>query len=328
MNRFQERTLSMKPLTSCVVSLLPASAAQADVVWPKGRTDLLHLSHVHRGGGAKEAPDNTLETFIWCWKNGSAVECDCRKTADGVGIMLHDPTLKRTARGIPPALATKDVSEALSWNEIKDIDVGFYQGAQFEGQHVPTIEATFAAMKGHPTYLAMVDEKGAGPEYIAKKAIEAGVQDQVYYTGPDHAKIFDWNKTLPGGKSLLWIGAWPGDHGTAERARADQDFRDMMKALRAKDFKYITAVSLHAYYDPKDPVDPFVPSSDILKELIAEFHAHGIAVCSIPFQGGEMEETYFKLFELGCDGFSTDYPSVMFSVIRKLKESANSAALC
>ena len=125
MNRFQERTLSMKPLTSCVVSLLPASAAQADVVWPKGRTDLLHLSHVHRGGGAKEAPDNTLETFIWCWKNGSAVECDCRKTADGVGSMLHDPTLKRTARGIPPALATKDVSEALSWNEIKDIDVGF-----------------------------------------------------------------------------------------------------------------------------------------------------------------------------------------------------------
>ena len=58
------------------------------------------------------------------------------------------------------------------WNEIKDVDVGLYQGAQFEGQHVPTIEATFAAMKEHPTYLAMVDEKGAGPEYIAKKAIE------------------------------------------------------------------------------------------------------------------------------------------------------------
>ena len=37
-------------------------------------------------------------------------------------------------------------------------------------------------------------------------------------------------------------------------------------------------------------------------------------------EGGETEEVYFKLHELGCDGFSTDYPSVMFSVIRKLKE--------
>ena len=42
-------------------------------------------------------------------------------------------------------------------------------------------------------------------------------------------------------------------------------------------------------------------------------------MCSIPFAGGETEEVYFKLFDLGCDGFSTDYPSVMFSVIRKLK---------
>ena len=31
---------------------------------------------------------------------------------------------------------------------------------------------------------------------------------------------------------------------------------------------------------------------------------------------------YFKLFDLGFDGFPTDYPSVMFSVIRKLKAAA------
>ncbi len=62
-----------------------------------------------------------------------------------------------------------------------------------------------------------------------------------------------------------------------------------------------------------------MPSTAYLKKIIAEFHAHNIPVCSIPFEGGETEEVYFKLFELGCDGFSTDYPSVMFSVIRKLK---------
>ena len=289
-------------------------------VWVKGRTAFLNLSHVHRGGGKLERPDNTLDTFMWCWRNGSALECDCRKTKDGVGIMLHDKTLKRTARGISPEFAAKNVSKELSWDEIKDVDVGSYLSPDFAHHRIPTIEATFAAIKGHPDWLCFVDEKGAGPEYIAKKALEAGVADQVYYTGPSHEKIFEWNKILPGGKSLLWLGAWPKNHGADERARADKWFRDAMAKLREKDFKFISAISIHSYYDPADPVDPFVPSSDVLREMVEEFHSRGIPVCSIPFQGGETEEVYFKLFDLGFDGFSTDYPSVMFSVIGKLKE--------
>ena len=283
------------------------------------RNELLYVSHIHRGGGKKESPDNTLATFKWCWENGSALECDCRKTKDGVGIMLHDDKLKRTARGISPELAEKSVSKDLTWAEIKDVDVGSYIDPKFAGHRIPTIEETFAAMKGHPTYLCFVDEKGAGPEYIAKKAVEAGVQDQVYYTGPSHTKIFEWQKTLPGGKAMIWLGAWPKNHGPEERARADKWFRERMAKLRAKEFKFIDVVSIHTYYDPKDPVDPFVPSTALLKEMVDEFHANGIKVASIPFMGGEMEETYFKLHELGFDGFSTDYPSVMFKVIKALK---------
>ena len=287
------------------------------------RTDLLHLSHAHRGGGRLERPDNTLETFLWCWGNGAALECDCRRTKDGIGIMLHDDTLRRTGRGISAALATNSVSRALAWADIRDVDVGSYLDPAYSSQRIPTIEAVFAAMKGHPTYLCFVDEKGAGPEYIAKKAVEAGVQDQVYYTGPSHEKIFEWNRILPGGKSLLWLGAWPKDHGPEERARADAWFRDAMAKLREKDFKYISCVSIHSYYDPADSLDPFVPSTSVLKDMINEFHEHGIPVCSIPFQGGETEEVYFNLHDLGCDGFSTDYPSVMFSVMRKLRGSVS-----
>ena len=283
------------------------------------RNELLYVSHVHRGGGKKESPDNTLETFKWCWENGSALECDCRKTKDGVGIMLHDDRLQRTGRGISEELSKKSVSKELTWDEIKDVDVGSYIDPKFAHHRIPTIEAVFAAMKGHPTYLCFVDEKGAGPEYIAKKAVEAGVQDQVYYTGPSHTKIFEWQKTLPGGKAMIWLGAWPKNHGAQERARADKWFRERMAKLRAKEFKYIDVVSIHTYYDPNDPVDPFVPSTPLLREMVNEFHANGIKVASIPFQGGELDETYFKLHDLGFDGFSTDYPSVMFKVIKDLK---------
>lgn len=291
----------------------------------KERAAGLYISHVHRGGGVNERPDNTLETFQWCWKNGSAIECDCRKTADGVGIMLHDWSLERTASGIPETMKRKAVSEELTWKEIKDVDVGSYLGTQFSHHRIPTIEATFDAMKGHPTYLAMVDEKGAGPEYIAKKAQSAGVVDQVYYTGPSYTNIVKWNAVVPGGKSLLWIGGWPRDRSKNERERVRAHFEKVMDTLRAADFKFVTAVSLHTYYDPDDPVDPFVLGTDYLRSLIEEFHAHGVKVCSIPFAGGDREEAYLKLWELGCDGFSSDYPSVMFGVIRKLQQNATGA---
>ena len=97
-------------------------------------------------------------------------------------------------------------------------------------------------------------------------------------------------------------------------------FEKVMDELRAADFRYVTAVSLNTYWNPDDAVDPFILGTDYLKQLIDEFHAHGVKVCSIPFEGGDREEVYHRLWELGCDGFSTDYPSVMFKVIRDLKE--------
>lgn len=288
-------------------------------VWVKNRAGLLHLSHVHRGGGKLERPDNTLETFLWCWQNGSALECDCRKTKDGIGIMLHDDTLARTARGIPPALAKRSVSKDLAWAEIKDVDVGSYLSPDFAHHRIPTIESVFAAIAGHPDWLCFVDEKGAGPAYIAQKAREAGVLGQIYYTGQDYPKALDWVRDTAGGKTLIWIGTWPKPKHTPEDiARFEAHFEKKMAEMRANNFKGVSAVSLHTYYNPAAE-EPFVPSTAYLKKIIAEFHAHGIPVCSIPFEGGETEEVYFKLFELGCDGFSTDYPSVMFKVINALK---------
>ena len=286
------------------------------------RTALLHVSHVHRGGGKLERPDNTLDTFKWCWENGSALECDCRRTKDGVGIMLHDATLRRTARGIPDALADKDVSNELTWEEIRDIDVGSYLSPDFAHHRIPTIEEVFNTMKGHPTWLCFVDEKGAGPAYIAEKARAAGVLDQVYYSGPSYAKAVEWTNAVPGGKTMLWIGTWPVPavgHPAADIERFEAHFENVMAEVRAGGFRSVSVVSLHSYFDPSAAV-PFVPRASYLKGLVDEFHAHGIPVCSIPFEGGEKEDAYFRLFDLGFDGFSSDYPSVMFSVIHKLKE--------
>jgi len=304
-----------------IIKPLPAPVSYRPSRTTTDRVAKMHLSHVHRGGGKLERPDNTLETFLWCWGNGSALECDCRKTADGVGIMLHDTTLARTGRGIPKELAVKQVSSELTWADIADVDVGSYLSPDYASQRIPRMDAVMQAMAGHPKWLLFVDEKGAGPAAIAASARKAGVVDQVYYTGKSVANAVQWMKEVPGGKTLVWIGAWPWNHAKSELARAEAHFRKIRDEIAAAGWsKNVSSVSLHTYYDPDYP-EPFVPATPFLKDLIAEFKAHGVAVCSIPFEGGETEEVYYRLFELGCDGFSSDYPSVMFKVIKDLCRS-------
>ena len=128
---------------------------------------------IHQGAG-NGLPRNSLEALKRTWERGAIPETDARFTKDGVLISFHDGAWK--GRRIADC----------TWAELKDEPVAAARGEAFAAIRIPTMDAVFAAMKGHPTYLCFVDEKGAGPDYIAKKAIEAGVQDQVYYTGPSH----------------------------------------------------------------------------------------------------------------------------------------------
>ena len=58
----------MNSKSRLIISVVAAMVSLSVLRLPAaGRVDLLHLSHVHRGGGKLERPDNTLETFKWCW---------------------------------------------------------------------------------------------------------------------------------------------------------------------------------------------------------------------------------------------------------------------
>lgn len=64
----------------------------------------------HRGASA-EAPENTLEAFRLAVVQGAdALECDVRLSRDGVPVLMHDPTLARTA-GQPGRVAAMTLAE-------------------------------------------------------------------------------------------------------------------------------------------------------------------------------------------------------------------------
>jgi glycerophosphoryl diester phosphodiesterase len=68
----------------------------------------------HRGASA-DAPENTLPAFALALAQGAdALELDVHATADGVPVVIHDPTLDRTTdrRGAVAGLGAEDVRAA------------------------------------------------------------------------------------------------------------------------------------------------------------------------------------------------------------------------
>ena len=71
----------------------------------------------HRGASG-HAPENTMAAFELALEQGAdAIELDVRLTADGVAVVLHDPTLDRTTSHRGPL-------SAMSADRLTDIDAG------------------------------------------------------------------------------------------------------------------------------------------------------------------------------------------------------------
>ncbi len=91
------------------------------------------LVTAHRGFSGK-TPENTLIAMKKAIEIGADyAELDVQETADGVLILLHDGTLKRTAN--------------LNWNiwettydSLQDVDVGSWFNSEFRGEPVPTLK--------------------------------------------------------------------------------------------------------------------------------------------------------------------------------------------
>ena len=266
----------------------------------------LYRSQIHRGGGKASRPDNSLETFLWCWGLGFAPEADARLTKDGVAIAMHDGTLKRIGRGITDKLAKTPIKD-LTWEEIRDVDTGSYLGAEYGTTRLATTEAVFAAMKGRPERLLYVDEKGAPPELIAELAEKFGVIEQIYYTSSKWQLIPRWRKVAPKGRSMVWLGNFPKNNEPASIAKTEAFVQQRLDEMAAIGFDGIDQVQIHVRTDLTKE-DPFCPSTPFLKRAIEFLHKHGVSAQTVTWTEGTNAEVHKKLWDIGFDHFTSDYP--------------------
>ena len=309
----------MKKITMilCVSSMLAVTAGQWAKPAPIPREKGLYRSQIHRGGGARSRPDNSLETFLWCWGLGFAPEADARLTKDGVAIAMHDPTLKRIGRGMSERLATTPIKD-LAWDEIRDVDTGSYLGAQYSTTRLATMEAVFAAMKGRPERLLYVDEKGAPPKVIAELAERFGVIEQTYYCSPDWRRVVEWRKIAPKGRSMVWLGNFPRNNEPGNVANTEAFVQKRLDEMAATGFDGIDQVQIHVRTDLSRP-DPFCPSTPFLKRAIELLHKHGVSAQTVTWTEGTNADVHKRLWDIGFDHFTSDFPEFYMEFAKTIR---------
>ena len=119
----------------------------------------------HRGASAV-TPENTMAAFREAIKVGAdGIEFDVRLTRDGVPVVIHDGTLRRTG-GVPDRVAD------LSYSEIGQIDVGSWFARKknlppgsFANETVPCLAELFALFQSNNLSLYLEMKCDSPAEY-------------------------------------------------------------------------------------------------------------------------------------------------------------------
>jgi glycerophosphoryl diester phosphodiesterase len=152
-----------------------------------------HLLLGHRGASA-DAPENTMRAFRLALEQGAdGIELDVQRSADGVPIVIHDPTLERTTDG-------SGAISAMAWEEIARV--------RSRGEPVPRLEEVAAWAAGTGAWLN-VEIKAAGVEAATVAAIEsAGVTRRTVFSSFDAESVRTVGRLAPDARRFLLTETW------------------------------------------------------------------------------------------------------------------------
>ena len=96
------------------------------------------------------------------------IEFDVRLTRDGVPVVIHDSTLRRTG-GLPDRVSD------LTWDEISKVDVGSWFAASFANETVPSLAQLFTLFQSNNStlYLEMKCDSASEQRALAEACVRA-----------------------------------------------------------------------------------------------------------------------------------------------------------
>ncbi len=229
----------------------------------------------HRGA-SRAAPENTLAAFGRAADAGArAVELDVALTADGIPVVLHDETLKRTTNG-KGSVARKPL------DALKKLDAGSWFSARFAGEPVPTLAEAVVLILERRMALNLEIKPTRGLDAETAERTVAILNELWPRTAPLVISSFSAKSLQVARKSAPH---WP------RGLILDAVPPDWAKRLAA-----LECVSLHCN------------AKSITPSLVEEVHAAGYRLLAWTVN---RLPTARRLFRAGVDGIFTDDPAKM-----------------
>jgi glycerophosphoryl diester phosphodiesterase len=135
---------------------------------PPSLTELLALHRplciAHRGNSSA-APENTLPAIRSALSLGvDLVEIDYRHAADGVPVLFHDQTLRRTTNAQQLWGAGDHRLDKYTLEQLAQLDAGAWFSPDFAGTRIPTLEE--ALTSATPQACVMIEHKSGSPRVL------------------------------------------------------------------------------------------------------------------------------------------------------------------
>ena len=142
----------------------------------------------HRGASAV-APENTMAAFGEAIAAGAdGIEFDVRLTRDGVPVIIHDSTLRRTG-GLQ-----RRVGE-LTWSELEQVDAGSWFNQRFATETVPTLKELLTLFESNNLFLHLEMKSDSPSEHTpladacCRLINEHSLKERIVVSCFDHAAL-------------------------------------------------------------------------------------------------------------------------------------------
>lgn len=260
------------------------------------RQDAIETWEAHRGGGDPDLgiPESSPIGFHHAWMLGAAPEADVVATRDGRLVSLHDGTLDRTGRHVPPALRRRPVG-TMDFAELRRCDIG---NDAYPGQVVPVIDELLDRLAGDPAKCIVIDHKNAPLDGLAATIRARGVDRQVVFASANEEVLAAFGRFAPDVVRKRWFG------GSRERIMAS------FRASAAAGFPELAQAQLHLHDDGPDDAKidgwRYTLTPDDLAEALSATRAAGVLLQVLPWRFERAD--LFALLDLGLRSFAVDYP--------------------
>jgi glycerophosphoryl diester phosphodiesterase len=161
----------------------------------------------HRGA-SYYAPENTIPAFMLAWEqDADAIEGDFYLTSDGEIVCIHDSSTGRVAD-------TNMLVGESTLKELRELDVGSWKGAEWEGTIMPTLAEVFEIV---PQGRKIFVEIKTGTEILPRlyEEIERSplVPDQIVIISFNSEVIKEFKSRRPMHKAFWLSGFREDEHG-------------------------------------------------------------------------------------------------------------------